>query len=128
MTAPAWTTYVGLPYRLGADPENGKASDCIHLAFRVLETGGKQPPPMNRQWYRWLVRGEIEPIMRDWLTFTEPVEAPEDYAMTLLSSEGDFCVGIVVGGGLMMLRKTTGVTWVPLPSLLPMQYRRLVES
>jgi len=128
MTAPAWTKYVGLPYRLGADPEDGKATDCIRLVLRVLAMGGYHPPLIERDWYGHLARRDIKPIMDDWFRLTEQTYGPEEYAMTLLPGEGDFSIAIVVNNGLLMLRRATGVTWAPLTSLPMMNYRRLING
>lgn len=128
MSAPAWSKYVGLPYRLGADPEDGKATDCIRMVLRVLEMGGIQPPDIQRDWYNHLARRDIQAILNDWFALTEQTYRPEEYAMTLLPGEGDFSIAIVVNNGLLMLRRATGVTWVPLSSLPAMNYRRIING
>lgn len=126
MSAPApWMKYLGLPYRIGADPEDGIACDCIHLVLRVLAMGGLHPPEVQRRWYNFLATKEINKIMEEWSALTEQTFGPEDYAMTVLPSAMDFSIAIVVNNGLLMVRPTTGVTWVPVSSLQPMNFRRL---
>lgn len=120
-----WAKYLGLPYRPGADPEHGRASDCIRLVIRTLELGGYDPPPVRREWYEHLCRGEIDAVVADWFALTEQTSGPEDYAMTLLPA-GDFSIGIVVDGGLLSVRPGPGVTWVPVANLPPRNYRRLI--
>lgn len=119
-----WMKYIGLPYKLGADPENGEATDCIRLVFRVLEMGGITPPPITKKWYLHLARKEAEPIMQDWYSYTEQTFGPEDYAMTLLTPGVNFSIAIVVDGGLLGVRPRVGVTWAPLEHLKPMNFRR----
>lgn len=119
-----WMKYIGLPYKLNADPENGEGSDCIRLVLRVLEMGGIEAPPITRKWYVHLARKEGEPIMRDWFSYTEQTFGPEEYAMTLLMPGANFSIAIVVDGGLLGVRPRAGVTWAPLGSLKPMNYRR----
>lgn len=124
-TTPPWMKYVGLPYRLGADPEDGEAADCIRLVLRVLVMGGLEAPPVERKWYNHLAKREIDAIMADWFDLTEQTNGPEPYAMTLLPMEGDFSIAIIVDEGLLMVRAAVGVIWAPLTSLQPLNYRRL---
>lgn len=125
MTAAPWMRFVGLPYRLGADPMSGEASDCIRMVLRVLELGGLEPPAVERRWYLLLARQQLDVIRDEWFALTEQTMGPEQYAMTLLPNEGDFSIAIVVDGGLLTVRSTVGVQWVPLESLRPMNFRRL---
>lgn len=116
--------FVGLPYRLGADPVKGEATDCLHLAFRTIELGSVRVPPIKRQWYVHLARNEMKPIYQDWFDLTEQTFGPEQYAMTLLDGEGDFSLATVIDGGLLLVRQTVGSIWAPLDSLRPMNFRR----
>ena len=45
---------IGLPYRLGADPERHKAGDCLSLVRTVLANYGFTVPKGERHWYRRL--------------------------------------------------------------------------
>lgn len=121
----AWMRYVGLPYRMGADPVRGEATDCIRLVLRVLEDAGLNPPPVEREWYRLLAQRDYKAIAADWFRLTEQTSGPEQYAMTLLPTEGDFSIAIVVDDGLLAVKATVGVVWVPLTSMRPLNYRRL---
>lgn len=126
MSQPApWMKYLGLPYRIGADPEEGVGCDCIHLVLRVLAMGGLNPPDVERRWYNYLATKEIDKIMLEWFELTEQTYGPEDYAMTVLPSATDFSIAVVVNQGLLTVRPSFGVTWVPLTSMQPMNYRRL---
>jgi hypothetical protein len=121
--AAPWMKFVGLPYRLGADPVGGEASDCVRMVFRVTELGGVKTPKIERKWYLWLAQGNMDAIKKDWFDLTEQTNGPEQYAMTLLG-EGVFSIAVVVDGGLLTVRSTVGVQWVPLTSLRPMNFRR----
>lgn len=125
MTTPFWMRYVGLPYRLGADPNDGQATDCIRMVFGVLHDAGLQPPSVERRWYRLLAQRDMAAIKADWFSLTEQVSGPEQYAMTLLPPESDFSIAIVVDQGLLTVRPNVGVVWVPLSSLRPLNYRCL---
>jgi hypothetical protein len=123
--AKPWMKYVGMPYRMGADPESGKATDCIRLVLRVLTDAGLNPPSIEKKWYRLLAQQDISAIRTDWLSLTEQTQGPEEYAMALLPNEGDFAIAVVVDNGLLTVRANVGVVWVPLSSLHPLNYRRL---
>ena len=58
---------IGLPYRLGADPERHGAADCLTLARYVLKTYGIDSPQGNRSWYRRLRK-------KDYSIFREQLE------------------------------------------------------
>jgi hypothetical protein len=123
--AKSWMKYIGLPYRLGADPESGTGTDCIRLVLRVLADAGLSPPDVQRRWYKLLAQRDIQAIKADWFELTEQTMGPEQYAMTLLPSESDFSIAIVVDDGLLTVRATVGVVWVPLSAMRPLNYRRL---
>ena len=38
---------IGLPYRLGADPDKHQAADCLSLACTVLRNHGLHPPDQS---------------------------------------------------------------------------------
>lgn len=117
--------YVGMPYRLGADPTKGRGTDCIRMVLAVLRDAGLNPPPVERHWYHLLALHDVSAIEKEWFALTEQTSGPEQYAMTLLPTEGDFSIAIVVDNGLLTVRSTVGVIWVPLSSLRPLNYRRL---
>ena len=123
--AKPWMKYVGLPYRLGADPDGGTGTDCIRLVLRVLADAGLNPPAVERHWYRLLAQRDYQAIKEDWFALTEQTMHTEQYAMTLLPTEGEFSIAVVVDGGLLAVRSTVGVVWVPLTSVRPLNYRRL---
>lgn len=126
--AKSWMKYVGMPYRMGADPTNGNATDCIRLVLRVLEDAGLNPPSVERRWYKLLAERNLKAIREDWFSLTEQTMGPEQYAMTILPSDGDFSIAVVVDDGLLTVRATVGVVWVPLSSVRPMNYRRLKNA
>lgn len=123
-----WMRYVGMPYHLGADPSGGRGTDCIRMVFAVLRDAGLNPPPVDRRWYHLLAAHDVAAIRDEWLALTEQTAGPEQYAMTLLPSEGDFSIAIVVDNGLLTVRSNVGVIWVPLSSLRPLNYRRLKHA
>ena len=59
--------FIGLPYRLGADPEKHDAADCLTLARAILRHQGIETPEPTREWYRRLRR-------KDYSVFKEELE------------------------------------------------------
>jgi hypothetical protein len=124
MSSRPWMRFLGLPYRLGADPLKGRATDCVHLTFRTQELDGVKIPPIKREWYHALCRKDISPLMQDWYDLTTQTQGPEQHAMTVLSRNPEFSLAVVIDGGLLSIRENTGAIWTPLSSLRPMNYRR----
>lgn len=64
---------LGLPYRLGATPDQHKAADCVSLSREVLKNYGIESPAPTRDWYRRLKKKDYE-VFRDelkkWGTLT----------------------------------------------------------
>ena len=58
---------IGLPYRLGAEPDRHCAADCLTLSRHVLRTYGIDTPTANRSWYRRLRN-------KDYSIFTEQLD------------------------------------------------------
>lgn len=117
--------FIGMPYRLGGDPNQGRGTDCIRMVLSVLRDAGLDPPPVERRWYQLLAQRDMAAIERDWFSLTEQTSGPEQYAMTILPADGDFSIAVVVDNGLLTVRATVGVVWVPLSSMRPLNYRRL---
>lgn len=119
-----WMQFLGLPYRLGADPLKGRATDCVHLVFRTLELDGVAVPPIKRSWYYALCDKNITPLMEDWYSLTAQTTGPEQHAMAVLSRSPDFALGVFIDDGLLSIRPTVGSIWTPVASLRPLNYRR----
>lgn len=119
-----WLRFLGLPYRLGADPVKERATDCVHLVFRTLESDGLQTPPIKRCWYRELSSNNITSIMKDWYSLTVQTAGPEQHAMTVLSHSPEFALGVFIDDGLLAVHPTMGSIWTPVGSLPPLHYRR----
>ena len=49
---------IGLPYRLGADPEKHGAADCLSLSRAILRWYGIDTPAPERSWYRRLKQND----------------------------------------------------------------------
>tara|TARA_R100001594_G_scaffold97918_1_gene132280 strand:+ start:633 stop:1022 length:390 start_codon:yes stop_codon:yes gene_type:complete len=45
---------IGLPYRLGAEPDKHRAGDCLSITRTVIKSYGINFPETKREWYRRL--------------------------------------------------------------------------
>ena len=64
---------IGLPYRLGAEPDKHNAGDCLSITRTVIRSYGIKFPDARKEWYRRLRRKDYE-VFRDelkkWGTLT----------------------------------------------------------
>ena len=66
---------IGLPYRLGADPEKHGAGDCLSICITVLKSYGIYTPQPKREWYKRLRRGDysvFETELKRWGVDSSP--------------------------------------------------------
>tara|TARA_R100000655_G_scaffold16968_1_gene36491 strand:+ start:609 stop:992 length:384 start_codon:yes stop_codon:yes gene_type:complete len=111
---------IGLPYRLGADPEKHGAGDCLSLCRTVLKSYGISSPEPKRSWYRRLKK-------KDYSIFTEELNRwgvdspPKLGAIALCKSEDDsYGMAAFYEGGWISYKKTLEgqvVIWSPLNAL-----------
>ena len=111
---------IGLPYRLGADPERHKAGDCLSLVRTVLANYGFTVPKGERDWYRRLRK-------KDYSVFFEElnrwgVESPPKLGtIALCKSDEGFGMATWYEEGWLSYQKTLGgqvVIWLPLNALM----------
>ena len=107
---------IGLPYRLGADPEKHKAGDCLSLVRTVLANYGFTVPKGERDWYRRLRK-------KDYSIFFEElnrwgVESPPKLGtIALCKSDDGYGMATFYEEGWLSYQKTLGsqvVIWLPL--------------
>ena len=111
---------IGLPYRLGADPEKHKAGDCLSLVRTVLGNYGFTVPKGERDWYRRLKR-------KDYSIFFEElnrwgVESPPKLgAIALCKSNDGYGMAAYYEDGWLNYQKRLEelvVIWSPLDNLM----------
>ena len=111
---------IGLPYRLGADPEKHGAGDCLSLCRTVLKSYGISSPEPKRSWYRRLKK-------KDYSIFFEElnrwgVESPPKLGtIGLCKSEDGYGMAAVYEDGWLSYQKTLGgqvVIWLTLNALM----------
>tara|TARA_Y100001968_G_scaffold216224_1_gene198930 strand:+ start:504 stop:887 length:384 start_codon:yes stop_codon:yes gene_type:complete len=111
---------IGLPYRLGADPEKHRAGDCLSLCRVVLANYGFTVPYGKRDWYRRLRK-------KDYLVFEEElnrwgVDSSPKLGTIGLCLSNENCLGMAAfyEEGWIHYQKTLGgqvVMWSPLNAL-----------
>ena len=111
---------IGLPYRLGADPEKHKAGDCLSLCRTVLKSYGISSPDPERSWYRRLKK-------KDYSIFFEELNRwgvdspPKLGAIALCKSDDGYGMAAFYEEGWLNYQKTLGgqvVIWAPLNALM----------
>ncbi len=111
---------IGLPYRLGADPEKHGAGDCLSLVRTVLANYGFTVPKGERDWYRRLKK-------KDYSIFTEELNRwgvdspPKLGTIALCKSDDGYGMAAYYEEGWLSYQKTLGdqvVIWLPLNALM----------
>ena len=104
---------LGLPYRLGADPERHNAADCLSLACAVLRHYGFEPPVPERSWYRRLRKGDTQ-VFRDELErYCLQVDEPKTGVIALCPSPLGFGLAAYFEGGWLCFVESA-VRWRPI--------------
>ena len=111
---------IGLPYRLGADPEKHKAGDCLSLVRTVLANYGFTVPKGERDWYRRLRK-------KDYSIFFEELNRwgvdspPKLGTIALCKSDDGYGMATFYEEGWLSYQKTLGgqvVIWCPQNNLM----------
>jgi len=110
---------IGLPYRLGADPERHKAGDCLSLVRTVLANYGITVPEGKREWYRKL-RAKDYSIFSEELNRWGVQSPPKLGTIGLCKSDNGYGMAAYYEEGWLSYRKTLKgqvVIWSPLNAL-----------
>ena len=104
---------LGMPYRLGADPEKHQAADCLSLTRAVLLHYGFNPPLPERGWYRRLRKGDTQ-VFRDELErYCTRVDEPKIGVVALCPSPLGFGLAVYFEGGWLCFGESAA-TWRPI--------------
>ena len=107
---------LGLPYRLGATPDQHKAADCLSLAREVLKNYGIESPSPTREWYRRLRKKDYEVFpdeLKRWGTLTTTANIG---VVALCKAEKGYALAVYWEGGWLSFADKT-VRWSPLKGL-----------
>lgn len=120
---PKLERYLGLPFRLGADPEDGTHADCFLLASRVVEAVTGTPLPLDRTWYIAARRNNWAFIDQEWKRRTRPACAPKPGCIACLPGD-DIRTYLAIGpeGGVWSVHRQRGVIWLPLRHCQPLNW------
>ena len=111
---------IGLPYRLGADPEKHNAGDCLSLVRTVLANYGFTVPKGERDWYRRLRK-------KDYSIFFEELNRwgvdspPKLGTIALCKSDDGYGMAAYYEEGWLSYQKRLEelvVIWSPLDNLM----------
>ena len=108
---------IGLPYRLGADPERHHATDCLGLVRAVLHHHGIATPTPQRAWYRRLRQGDHSVFREELERWGAQVAEPRLVTVALCRSDLGLGLAVTFADGWLCFRETT-VQWSPLGALL----------
>lgn len=122
--------YLGLPAQLQADPRDGKAADCLLLAFAILDDLGKPHPAPEAAWFDAVTAGRWWELEALWRRYTRPLNGPCTGAVTLLESKRStghrLGVGTVVDDHLVMVHPRKGVVAAPVEAFPSFTYREFI--
>ena len=107
---------IGLPYRLGAEPDKHNAGDCLSITRTVIRSYGIKFPDARKEWYRRLRKKDYE-VFRDelkkWGTLTTTANIG---VVALCKAEKGYGLAVYwKGGWLSFVDKT--VRWTPIEGL-----------
>lgn len=126
-TSTAWLKWIGLPHEIGADPRQGKAACCLVIARVLHQNAGRYFPPIEEELLALVTDKAWSKLTKKFAEYTVPLEAPEDWALTLVrNGPHGLGVGTVVPGEYLLLpHHRRGVTAIPMSMLRPMTFHRV---
>ena len=107
---------IGLPYRLGADPNRHDAADCLTLARTVLYHHRVKTPEPQRSWYRRLRQGDTQVFKDELERWGEKVETPKIGSVALCHSPLGYGLATFFEGGWISFVESE-VRWSPIGAL-----------
>jgi len=107
---------IGLPYRLGADPERHGAADCFTVFRTVMQHYGIPTPDSQRSWYRRLRRGDMTIYTEELERWGVEVAAPKIGSVALCHSPLGYGLATFFEGGWIYFAESA-VQWSPIAVL-----------
>ena len=107
---------IGMPYRLGADPEKNGAVDCLHLAKTVLANYGIKTPEPTRSWYRKFRKGEYQIFKEELEKWGNETKQFNIGTVALCKSNNGFGLAVYYEEGWISCGESE-VRWSPLDGL-----------
>ena len=115
---------IGMPYRLGADPEKNCAADCLTLSKAVLKHYGIKSPCPTRDWYRRLRKNDYSIFREQLELWGIKTERPNIGTVGLCKSERGYGLAVYFEEGWLNITSYEGsaVTWSPEEALQVEEY------
>ena len=107
---------IGLPYRLGADPEKNGAVDCLHLAKTVLANYGIKTPEPTRDWYRRVRKKDFDIFKEELEKWGNETKQFNIGTVALCKSNNGFGLAVYYEEGWINCGESE-VRWSPLDGL-----------
>ena len=111
---------IGLPYRLGANPDQHQAADCLSLACAVLRNDGFTPPEPKRSWYRRLRKGDYEVFREELDRYCQITDTPRMGTIALCDAPTGVGLATYFEHGWLSFVKSE-VKWSPIGALMVQQ-------
>lgn len=111
---------IGLPYRLGADPERHGATDCVGLARAVLRHQGIDSPTPTRAWYRRLRRGDTSIFWEQLTRWGVLTDRPRVGTVALCGTAHDLGLAVWWSNGWIHFGEDHRARWTPADLLSPL--------
>mgnify|MGYP001364314724 FL=1 len=108
---------IGLPYRLGADPEIHKAADCVSLSRTVLKHYGIKSQQATRDWYRRLRKKDYSIFKEELEKWGTRTETPKIGTVSLIIATEGYGLAVYFEEGWLNISEGLGVMWSPLGAL-----------
>ena len=119
-----WKYWIGLPHKFRANPRDGIGADCLLMVWNVLEDFDAPYPHFDHAWLDLAENGRHRLLAQLYRQLTIPLDAPEDCAVTLFSTDKTIGIAIVVDGGLLYVHHRRGVQWLPLGRCKKLEFRK----
>jgi len=113
---------IGMPYRLGADPEKNCAADCLTLSKAVLKHYGIKSPCPTRDWYRRLRKNDYSIFREQLELWGIKTERPNIGTVGLCRFNTGYGLAVYFEDGWLNITsyKGSAVAWNPL-EVLPIE-------
>jgi len=113
---------IGLPYRLGAEPEKHKAADCLTLAKAVLKHYDITSPCPTRSWYRRLKNKDYSIFREQLELWGNKAEHPKIGTVGLCKFDEGYGLAVYFEDGWLNITNYEGsvVSWNP-EGVLPIE-------
>ena len=111
--------FIGLPYRLGANPEKHKAADCLTLSKAVLKYYDIKSPCPTRDWYRRLKKNDYSIFREQLELWGIKTERPKIGTVGLCKSDTGYGLAVYFEDGWLNITSYEGsvVAWNPIEGL-----------